>query len=128
MPEPSAATRCGGTRAISSSSSIVNRGQLREYAQHAPQAWQGEASGKSGKRGLRAAAGRGSRRGEGETTAAGTTFPSTTRTRAMSARGKGRPMTESGALSFRDAGELEGVDQPLGPARSAVRSEERRWG
>src|SRR3546814_12589164 len=95
MPEPSAATRCGGTRAISSSSSIVNRGQLREYAQHAPQAWQGEASGKSGKRGLRAAAGRGSRRGEGETTAAGTPFPRTTPTRAMRARGQGRPMTET---------------------------------
>src|SRR3546814_21158193 len=38
----------------------------------------------------------------------------------MSARGKGRPMTESVALSFRDAGELEGVDKPLVHDLSAV--------
>jgi hypothetical protein len=34
-------TNFSGIRSSAASSSVVNRGQLDEYEQHAPQAWQG---------------------------------------------------------------------------------------
>jgi hypothetical protein len=37
IPEPSPATKARGIRSSWSSSSIVKRGQAREYEQHAPQ-------------------------------------------------------------------------------------------
>jgi hypothetical protein len=39
IPASPASTNAGGIMSRSASSSVVNRGQSREYEQHAPQAW-----------------------------------------------------------------------------------------
>src|SRR3977135_3522737 len=44
MPDSLALTNFSGIRSSAASSSVVNRGQLLEYEQQAPQAWQGRVS------------------------------------------------------------------------------------
>jgi hypothetical protein len=41
MPDNLSLTNFSGIKSSAASSSVVNRGQLLEYEQHAPQAWHG---------------------------------------------------------------------------------------